>query len=159
MIFKISACIMRILRESCYAFAIMCRFKELHFELFHGIFLLFHIQMELFSVISMRHFIYLALPCPLILIWLRNTYMVPATKPLPPISTVFTVTLYKSFSSSFLRSSYLLVLYSWLWSIRLSYGIDSYTTIIFKVRPWQNNNIWSQTFARYCFYVFVLPSG
>ena len=41
---------MRILRESRYAFTIECRFNELHFELFHGIFLLFHIHMELFSV-------------------------------------------------------------------------------------------------------------
>ena len=51
---------MRILRESRYAFTIECRFNELPFELFQRIFLLFHIHMEVFSVISMRRFIHLA---------------------------------------------------------------------------------------------------
>ena len=49
---------MRILRESRYVFVIECRFNKLHFELFQGIFLLFHIHMELFSIISMWRFIY-----------------------------------------------------------------------------------------------------
>ena len=124
MIWKITMCVMRILRDSCYAFAIKCQFNEIHFELFYRIFLLFHIHMELFSVISMRHFIHLPLLHPLIPIWLRNWYRVPATKPLAPISTAFMITLYPSFSSSFLRSSYLLVLFLWLRSIQLSYSID-----------------------------------
>ena len=51
---------MRILREPRFAFAIECRFNELHFELFHGIFLLFHIDMKLFSYISMGRFIHYA---------------------------------------------------------------------------------------------------
>ena len=50
---KISACVMRILRNSRYAFAISCRFNDLYFELFHGISILFHIHIELFWVISM----------------------------------------------------------------------------------------------------------
>ena len=123
---------MKILPESCYAFAIECRFNELHFELSNGIFFLFHIHMELFSVISMRRFIHLALIRPWIPIWHRNWYRVPATKLLAPISTAFMITLYSSFSSSFKRSSCLLVLYSWGWSIRLSYGIDNSTTMILK---------------------------
>ena len=147
---------MRILRKSHYIFAIECRFNELHFELFHGRFLLSHIHIKLFSVISMRHFIHLALLHPLIQIWLRNWYKVPATKPLAPISTAFMITLYSSFSSSFLRSSYLLVLYSWFSSIRLSYGIHSSTMMI--LRFGLNRTIWSQTFARYCFWVIVMPS-
>ena len=57
---------MRILCESHCAFTIKCRFNELHFELFHRIFLLFDIQMELFSIISMRLFIDLAQLRPLI---------------------------------------------------------------------------------------------
>ena len=81
---------MRILRKSRNALAIECRFNKIHFELFHGIFLLFHIHMELFSVISRWRFIYLTLLRPLILIWLRNYYTVPATKPQAPISTAFT---------------------------------------------------------------------
>ena len=123
---------MRMLLESHYAFTIKCQFNELHFQLFHGIFLLFHIHMELFSIISMQHFIHLALLRPLILTRLRNWYRVPAMKPLAPISTALTITLYPSFSSSFLRSLYLLVLYSWLWSIWLSYGIDSSTLVILR---------------------------
>ena len=132
MIWKITACIMRIFHESCYAFTIECWFNVLHFELFHEIFLLFHIHMELFSVISMRHFIHLALLHPLIPIWLRNWHWVPATKPLAPISITFVITLYPLFPSSFLRSSYLLVLYLWLRSIWLSYGIDSSTLMILR---------------------------
>ena len=84
---------MRILHES--------QFNELHFELFHGIFLLFHIHMEIFSVISMRRFIHLAILRLLIPIRLRNWYRVPARKPLAPIS--FMITLYPSFSSSFFK--------------------------------------------------------
>ena len=49
---KKSACVMRILRESRYAFTIRNWFNDFYFELFHGIFLLFHIHMELFF----RHF-------------------------------------------------------------------------------------------------------
>ena len=41
---------MRILRQYRYAFAIEGRFNELHFELFHGIFILVHIYMELVTV-------------------------------------------------------------------------------------------------------------
>ena len=41
--------------------AIKCRFNELYFEIFHRIFLLFYIHMEVLSVISMRCFIYLTL--------------------------------------------------------------------------------------------------
>ena len=51
---------------------------------------------------------------PLIPIWPRNWYRVPATKHFAPISTTFTITIYPSFSGSFFWSSYLLVLYSWL---------------------------------------------
>ena len=131
-IWKISTCVMKILDESYYTFAIRCQFYELHFELFHRIFLLFHIHMELFSVISMKRFICLSLLCPLIQIWPRNWYRVPATKPLALISTAFMIMLYPSFSSSFLRSSYLLVLYSWLNFIWLSHGIDNSTTKILR---------------------------
>ena len=93
---------MRILRESRNAFAIECRFNELHFELFHGLFLLFHDHMELFSVISIRRFIHLAVLRPLIPIWIRNWYRVPATKLLSPTST-FTIILYPSFSRFFFK--------------------------------------------------------
>ena len=65
-------------------------------------------------------------------IWPRNWYRGPATNPLTPIFTIFTITIYPPFSSSVLRSSYLLVLYSWLCSIRLSYGIDNSTSIILR---------------------------
>ena len=53
---KKSACVMIILRESRYAFVIRYWFEDFYFELFHGIFLLFHIH------------IHLTLLCPLILI-------------------------------------------------------------------------------------------
>ena len=39
----------------------------------------------------------------LIPIWPRKWYGVPATKPLAPISTAFTISLYRFFSSSFLK--------------------------------------------------------
>ena len=78
---------------------------RVYFEIFHGTFLLFHIHIEQFSVISVRRFILLLLLRRLIPICPRNWYRMPATKPLAPISTALTVTLYSSFSSSFLRSS------------------------------------------------------
>ena len=121
---------MRILRGSRYAFAITCRYNDLYFELFHGIFLLFHIHLELISFISIRCLIHLALFRPLIPIWSRNLYRLPAMEPLAPISAAFMITLYPFFSSSSLISSYLLVLYSWLCFIRLSYDIDNPTTMI-----------------------------
>ena len=80
---------------------------RVYFEMFHGTFLLFHIHIEQFSVISVRRFILLLLLRRLIPICPRNWFRVPATKPLAPISTALTVTLYHSFSSSFLSSSYL----------------------------------------------------
>ena len=123
---------MKILHESRYTFAIECRFNELHFELFQRIFLLFHIHTELSSVISMNLFIHLSLLHPLIPIWLRNWYRATATKPFAPISTAFTITLYSSFSSFFLRSPYLPILYSWFWSIRFSLGIDISTKMILR---------------------------
>ena len=101
-----------------------------HFEILHGTFLFVHIHKEPFSVISERCFMLLVRLRPLIPIWPRNWYKVPDTNPLAPISTALTVTLYPSFSSSALRSSYLLVLYVWLSSIWLSYGIVNPTTMI-----------------------------
>ena len=86
---------MRILCESHYAVAIECRFNKLHFELSHGVFLLFHE--------TIFHYFYEAfytfgsiMPFDSDLaqkLW----YWLPATKPLAPISTVFTIMLYPSF--------------------------------------------------------------
>ena len=73
---KCDICVMRILCESRYAFAIKCWFNSL----------LFHIHLEPFSFTSMRRLIHLTLLLPLIPNWLRNCYMVSATKPLAPIS-------------------------------------------------------------------------
>ena len=84
---------------------------HVYFEMFHGTFLLFHIHIEQFAVISIRSFIILLLLRQLIPIYPRNWFRVPAMKRLAPISTALTVMLYPSFSSSFLRSSYLLVLH------------------------------------------------
>ena len=70
--------------------------------------------------------LYIWLLHPLILIWHRNWYRMS----LAPISMAFMIMLYLSFSSSVLRSSYSLVLYLWLCSIRLSYGIDNFITMI-----------------------------
>ena len=65
---------------------------RVYFEMFHGTFLLFHIHIEQFSVISIRHFILLLLLLQLIPICPRNWDRVPATKPLAPISIALTVT-------------------------------------------------------------------
>ena len=77
---------------------------RVYFEMIYKTFLLFHIHIEQFSVISVRRFILLLLLRWLIPICPRNWYKVPATKPLAPISTALTIMLKPSFSSSFLRS-------------------------------------------------------
>ena len=99
------------MRESHYSFAIKCQFNERHFELFHGIFLLFHIHMELFSVMSTRSFIHLALLRPLITIWPRNWYQVPAMKPLS--TAIFNCVYTRGFDQ-----------------FGFLYGIDNYTMMI-----------------------------
>ena len=43
---NISACVMKILHESRYEFAIKCRLNDLYFKLFQEIFLLFHIHID-----------------------------------------------------------------------------------------------------------------
>ena len=129
---KISACVMRILYDFSYTFAIRCQFNDLYFDLFHRIFFLFHIHMKIFFIISMKCLIHLALLHPLILIWPWNWYRVPAAKPLVLICMAFMITLYPTFSSSFLISSYLLFLYYWLYSIRVLYGTDNSTMIILR---------------------------
>ena len=124
---KQKMCVMHILHESHYTFAIRCWFNDLYFELFHEIFPLFHIHMELFSITSMRLLIHLTLLHPLIPIWPRNWYRGPTTNPLTPISKALTLMLYLSFSSSVLRFLYLLVLYFWF-----SNGIDNTTMMILR---------------------------
>ena len=121
------ACVMKILRESCYAFVTRCWFIDFYFELFHRIFILFHIHMELFSVISMR-----CLLRPLIPIWPRNWCRVPATNPLAPISTAFMTAIYPSYSSSFFK---IFIFTSFVLVALLHpafYGIDNSTTKIFR---------------------------
>ena len=88
---KVPACVMRILHKSPYAFAIKCWFNDFYFELFDGIFRLCHIHMELSSVTSMNSHIHLTLLRPLIPIWHRNWYRVPAMNPLASISTAFMI--------------------------------------------------------------------
>ena len=146
---------MRILCESHYAFAIKCRFNGLHFELFHRIFFFFFCSISTwnyFPLFLWGCFIHLAVLFSLIPSWLRNWYWVPAMKPLAPNSTAFTIMPYCSFSSSFLRSLYLLVLYLWLWSIQTSYGIDNSAMMSLRFtldrrtisgpRPWLDIIFW-----------------
>ena len=128
MIWKISACFMRILCESLYTFTIKCQFNEIHFELFRKIFLLCHIHMELFYKVF--H-----------IFGSITSFDSDLTQKLVQSACYETSCSYfhsfhnhaiSFFSSSFLRSSYLLVLYLWLWSIHLSYGIDSSTMKILR---------------------------
>ena len=121
-----------VLLECCCAFVSRWCYNVFILKCSIGRFLLFHIHIEQFSVISVRSFILLLLLRRLIPICSRNWYRVPATKPLAPISTALTIMLYPSFSSSFLRSSYLLVLETWLCSSRLSNGIVNSTRMTFE---------------------------
>ena len=124
MIWKITVCFIRMLRESRYVFVIECRFNELHFELFYGIFLLAD------GTIFRSFF--------------KAFYTFGSITPFDADLTQKLVqgACYETSSSYFysfhdhtiplLFLLFLLVLYSWLWSIRLSYGIDSSITIILR---------------------------
>ena len=91
----------RWLRESHYAFVIRFWFNVLYLELYLGIFLLFHIQMEPFSVTSMMRLMHLFLLHPLITIWPRNWYrifLLPFSRLSKSLYTSFSAVLISSFT-------------------------------------------------------------
>ena len=131
MIWKTSACIMRILWEFRYTFAIKCQFNKLHFELFLRIFLLFHIRMELISVISMRRFIFGSI-MPFDSDLTQKQVQGVCYETSCSYFHSFHNHANPSFFSSFLWSLYLLVLYLWLWYIQFTNGIDNSTMMILR---------------------------